>query len=197
MLGGRELGGRRCTCTGWEGPANRSEYAGECAIQNQYRFLSSTINTKLLTVIGLPGPTDLTHSPLRRGKLQAVVRANWDIADGQYISDLEFDLTLTQLVIKRLLSFSASKGNNLICRSHASCPSPVFCAIDDLFKSYWNQCLLSTPQAPAISVWRTMIGTSQHRRLTLFPAAISSVKRWSYSNSRATICSSNARILMQ
>ena len=48
----------------------------------KYRFLSSTINTKLQTEIGLPGPTDLTHSSSRRGKLQAVVRTNWDIVEG-------------------------------------------------------------------------------------------------------------------
>ena len=141
----------------------------------------------------LPGPTDLTHLSSRRGKLQAVVRTNWGIAgiSGLNLPTPEFDSTLTEQVFKRLLSFSAlikGRQTNMLI-SCASCPGPVFCASTT---SYWNQCLLFTPQALAISVWRTMIGTSQHRRLTLYPVAISSVKRWSYSNSRATICSFRA-----
>ena len=79
VLRGRELGGGRCTCTGWDQQIVRS-LTPLC--NPKYRFLSSTINTKLQTEIGLPGPTDLTHSSSRRGKLQAVVRTNWDIVEG-------------------------------------------------------------------------------------------------------------------
>jgi len=58
---------------------------------------------------------------------------------------------------------------------------------DLLFKSYCDQCSLSIPQALAISVWIPMIGTSRHRCLTQYPAAISSVKRWSYLQSKGYI----------